>query len=192
MNKVKQIEKLNQQELDQNIQFEASWHQEYRNSAYIYIGSLPYEITETDLLTIFSQYGVPTHVKLARDYANRRKSKGFAFLKYEDWRSTVLAVDNLNGIKIKDRTISVDHTTYRPAVYQDEDDERMDKEWEAMVRKEMEKDFAEGVKKQEQPPAQHQLISEGQKEQSKQQTQNDDNEDDADLEDPMKNFLSKG
>ena len=29
------------------------------------------------------------------------KSKGFAFLKYEDQRSTVLAVDNFNGIKVR-------------------------------------------------------------------------------------------
>ena len=28
------------------------------------------------------------------------KSKGFAFLAYEDQRSTVLAVDNLNGIQV--------------------------------------------------------------------------------------------
>ncbi|ANZ74184.1 BA75_01487T0 [Komagataella pastoris] len=144
------------------------------------------------MLTIFSQYGVPTHVKLARDYSNGGKSKGFAFLKYEDWRSTVLAVDNLNGIRIKDRTIRVDHTTYRPTIYQDEDDERMDREWEAMVRKEMEKDFAEGVKEQKQQPAQQQLISQGQEEQSEQQSLNEDIEDDSDLEDPMKNFLSKG
>lgn len=37
------------------------------------------------------------------------KSKGFCFLCYEDQRSTVLAVDNLNGIKILNRTIRVDH-----------------------------------------------------------------------------------
>ncbi len=28
------------------------------------------------------------------------KSKGFAFVKYEDQRSTVLAVDNFNGVKV--------------------------------------------------------------------------------------------
>jgi hypothetical protein len=29
------------------------------------------------------------------------KSKGFAFVKYEDQRSTVLAVDNFNGIRVR-------------------------------------------------------------------------------------------
>jgi RNA recognition motif-containing protein len=28
------------------------------------------------------------------------KSKGFGFLKYEDQKSTILAVDNFNGIKV--------------------------------------------------------------------------------------------
>ena len=37
------------------------------------------------------------------------KSRGFAFLAYEDQRSTVLAVDNLNGARIGDRTVTVDH-----------------------------------------------------------------------------------
>jgi RNA recognition motif-containing protein len=37
------------------------------------------------------------------------KSKGFAFLMYEDQRSTILAVDNLNGAKVLDKTLRVDH-----------------------------------------------------------------------------------
>jgi RNA-binding motif X-linked protein 2 len=41
------------------------------------------------------------------------KSKGFAFLKYEDQRSTDLAVDNLGGSVIMGRTLKVDHTRYK-------------------------------------------------------------------------------
>lgn len=37
------------------------------------------------------------------------KSKGFCFLCYEDQKSTIIAVDNFNGIKILNRTIRVDH-----------------------------------------------------------------------------------
>jgi RNA recognition motif-containing protein len=37
------------------------------------------------------------------------ESRGFAFLAYEDQRSTNLAVDNLNGVSIDGRTIGVDH-----------------------------------------------------------------------------------
>lgn len=41
------------------------------------------------------------------------ESKGFAFLKYEDQRSTDLAVDNLGGTKIMNRVLRVDHTRYK-------------------------------------------------------------------------------
>lgn len=37
------------------------------------------------------------------------KPRGFAFLMYEDQRSTVLAVDNLNGANVRNRTLKVDH-----------------------------------------------------------------------------------
>lgn len=37
---------------------------------------------------------------LVRDKGTGR-SRGFAFLKYEDQRSTVLAVDNFNGVKAR-------------------------------------------------------------------------------------------
>lgn len=37
------------------------------------------------------------------------KSRGFAFVMYEDQRSTVLAVDNLNGSTVLGRTLRVDH-----------------------------------------------------------------------------------
>lgn len=37
------------------------------------------------------------------------KPRGFGFLMYEDQRSTVLAVDNLNGAQVLDRTLRVDH-----------------------------------------------------------------------------------
>ena len=42
------------------------------------------------------------------------KSKGFGFICYEDQRSTILAVDNLNGTQLCKRTIGVDHVhTYK-------------------------------------------------------------------------------
>ena len=41
------------------------------------------------------------------------KSRGFAFLKYEDQRSTDLAVDNLGGATVLGRVLKVDHTRYK-------------------------------------------------------------------------------
>lgn len=101
---------------------DASWHVDYRDTAYIYIGGLPFELSEGDIITIFSQFGEPTYVDLIRD-KETGKSKGFAFLKYEDQRSTDLAVDNLGGATILNRIIRVDHTRYRKKEEEGESDQ---------------------------------------------------------------------
>lgn len=112
MQSVRQIERLNQTELDKCIPPNASWHTDYRDTAYVYIGGLPYELSEGDIVTIFSQYGNPTHINLIRD-KETGKSKGFCFLKYEDQKSCDLAVDNLSGAGVMGRLLSVDHTRYK-------------------------------------------------------------------------------
>lgn len=83
-----------------------------RDTAYVYIGGLPFDLSEGDILTIFSQFGEPTYINLIRDKESG-KSKGFAFLKYEDQRSTDLAVDNLGGASVMGRVLKVDHTRYK-------------------------------------------------------------------------------
>ncbi len=98
---------------------EASWHADYRDTAYIFIGGLPFDLTEGDIVTIFSQFGEPVYVNLIRDKESG-KSKGFAFLKYEDQRSTDLAVDNLGGANVLGRTLKVDHTRYKRKDAEDE------------------------------------------------------------------------
>lgn len=52
--------------------------------------------------------GKVVDVNMVRDQDTGR-SRGFAFLAYEDQRSTVLAVDNLSGAKVAGRTIRVEH-----------------------------------------------------------------------------------
>ena len=59
-------------------------------------------------MAVFSQYGEVVDVNLVRA-EDTGKSRGFAFICYEDQRSTVLAVDNLNGAKVVGRIIKVDH-----------------------------------------------------------------------------------
>ncbi|XP_046382680.1 RNA-binding motif protein, X-linked 2-like isoform X2 [Ischnura elegans] len=109
---VKNIQKLSEQELKRN--FKTSWHDQYKDSAWIFIGGLPYDLTEGDVICVFSQYGEVVNLNLVRDKGTG-KSKGFCFLCYEDQRSTVLAVDNFNGMKILGRTIRVDHVNdYKP------------------------------------------------------------------------------
>lgn len=61
------------------------------------------------------------------------KPKGFAFLMYEDQRSTILAVDNLNGATILERTIRVDHVKdYKEKRIKNEDGEWVDPEEQSL------------------------------------------------------------
>ncbi len=112
---------------------EASWHTDYRDTAFVYFGGLPYELSEGDVVTIFSQYGEPVFLKLARD-KETGKSKGFGWLKYEDQRSTDLAVDNLGGATISGRMVRVDHARYK--LRDDEDPEEGKIGWEDIQRRE--------------------------------------------------------
>ncbi|KAL8920406.1 MAG: hypothetical protein Q9208_006287 [Pyrenodesmia sp. 3 TL-2023] len=121
MNTIREIQRLNKLELENGVAPEASWHRDHADSAYIYIGGLPFDLSEGDIITIFSQYGEPTFVKLVRD-KETGKSKGFAFLKYEDQRSTDLAVDNLGGATVMGRVLKVDHTRYKRKEDDEEDD----------------------------------------------------------------------
>ena len=66
-------------------------------------------MNEGDISTVFSQYyfkpethiryGEIVDVRLMRD-RKTGKSRGFCYIAYEDQRSTVLAVDNFNGIEV--------------------------------------------------------------------------------------------
>ena len=118
MNSVRAIQQLNKRELEAAITPEGSWHTDYRDTAFIYIGGLAFELSEGDIIAVFSQYGEPVWIKLARD-KETGKSRGFAWLKYEDQRSCDLAVDNLGGATLLDRVLRVDHTRYKP--HDDED-----------------------------------------------------------------------
>ncbi|TVY60867.1 Zinc finger CCCH domain-containing protein [Lachnellula suecica] len=130
MNGIRQIRELNKRELENGVSPDASWHADYRDTAYIFIGGLPLELSEGDVIAIFSQFGEPTYLNLVRD-KETGKSKGFAFLKYEDQRSTDLAVDNLGGAVIMGRTLKVDHTRYKKK--DDEPDEGIDLEEQSRI-----------------------------------------------------------
>ncbi|KAI4592093.1 hypothetical protein KJ359_011884 [Pestalotiopsis sp. 9143b] len=134
MNQIRQIQTLNKRELEAGIYDPAaSWHADYRDTAFVNFGGLPYNLTEGDVLAIFSQYGEPVFLKLARD-KETGKSKGFGWLKYEDQRSCDLAVDNLGGAEIAGRLVRVDHARYKSRDDEDESEFRVG--WEDLKRKE--------------------------------------------------------
>ena len=123
------------------------------DSAYIHISGLDYELTEGDVIVIFSQYMNPLRmqspslrclvfrygevmdVNLPRD-KNTGKTRGFAFLMYEDQRSTVLAVDNLNGATVRNRTLKVDHVkNYKQPKVKGEDGEFQEQDEQSLNAK---------------------------------------------------------
>jgi len=92
-------------------------------------------LTEGDVITIFSQYGEIMDINMPRD-KETGKPKGFAFLMYEDQRSTVLAVDNLNGAKVLERTLRVDHVkNYKQPGSRGEDGEWIEPEEQSLNAK---------------------------------------------------------
>lgn len=109
MNNVEAIGKLNAREIELGIAgTSASWHAKYASSGVVYVGGLQAVLTEGDVLSIFEQYGIVVHVNLLRD-EKTGTPRGFCFLEYSDPRSAVLAVDNLNGTQVLERTLRVDH-----------------------------------------------------------------------------------
>ena len=63
---VREIQRINERELELGLHGSGSWHDQYKDSAYIYVGGLPYDLTEGDVLTIFSQYGEIVNIHLPK------------------------------------------------------------------------------------------------------------------------------
>ncbi|KAF2291638.1 hypothetical protein GH714_027759 [Hevea brasiliensis] len=103
---VKRIQNINSKEAELGISEDASWHAKYKDSAYVFVGDM----------------GI-VDVNLVRD-KDTGKSKGFAFIAYEDQRSTNLAVDNLNGAEVAGRIVRVDHVTKYKKKEEDEETEQ--------------------------------------------------------------------
>ncbi|GMT05567.1 hypothetical protein PENTCL1PPCAC_27741 [Pristionchus entomophagus] len=129
---IKNQNKLNEREIAMGIagDLSRSWHQVYKDSAWVYIGGLPYDLTEGDVISVFSQWGEVVNINLIRD-AKTGKSKGFCFLCYKDQRSTVLSVDNFNGISLLNRMLRVDHVEeYKVPKYKEDADDETKRLWE--------------------------------------------------------------
>lgn len=53
---VKRTQQINQKEASLGISDEASWHAKYKDSAYVFVGGVPFDLTEGDLVAVFAQY----------------------------------------------------------------------------------------------------------------------------------------
>ena len=62
--------KMNEKELAAGVAgTKNSWHYEYKDSAWIFLGGLPYEMTEGDVICMFSQYGEPVRLRFVLENA---------------------------------------------------------------------------------------------------------------------------
>ena len=55
MNVIQEIKRINELEMKANISGGASWHDDYKDTAWVFVGGLPLELTEGDVLCVMSQ-----------------------------------------------------------------------------------------------------------------------------------------
>ena len=72
----------------------------------IYVGNLPYEVTEEDLKEAFEVFGEVETVRVLKGYGSGR-SKGFGFVEMSNNTDAQLATDGLNDKDLKGRTLKV-------------------------------------------------------------------------------------
>ncbi|MBC8318711.1 MAG: RNA-binding protein [Desulfobulbaceae bacterium] len=72
----------------------------------IYVGQLPYDVNESELKELFSEFGEIASVNLIMDHFSG-KSKGFAFIDMPNNSEADTAVKALNKSKFKAREIKV-------------------------------------------------------------------------------------
>jgi RNA recognition motif-containing protein len=72
----------------------------------VYVGNLPYNTTEEDLRTLFTQAGTVASVALIKDRDTGR-SKGFAFVEMSSQSEAEKAIQTFNGYSLGDRPLKV-------------------------------------------------------------------------------------
>jgi RNA recognition motif-containing protein len=85
--------------------------QEYTNMR-LYVGGLPYQTTEHDLIELFEQIGQVIEVTVITDRDTGR-SKGFGFVEMGDEQAARTAIEQLNGTLLGNRTITVNEARER-------------------------------------------------------------------------------
>src|SRR6266705_4172800 len=78
----------------------------------LYVGGLPYQTTEQDLIDLFGQVGQVTEASVITDRDTGR-SKGFGFVEMSDEQEARSAIERLNGTTMGDRTITVNQARER-------------------------------------------------------------------------------
>lgn len=67
LTQIRNTQKISKQEIELGLSDKSSWHDRFKHSAYIFVGGLPFNLTEGDLLAIFAQYGELVDLNVCRD-----------------------------------------------------------------------------------------------------------------------------
>ena len=78
----------------------------------LYVGGLPYQTTEQDLIDLFSQGGEVASAVVITDRDTGR-SKGFGFVEMNDEQEARSAIERFNGATLGSRTITVNEARER-------------------------------------------------------------------------------
>lgn len=76
----------------------------------VYLGSIPYDQTEQQILDLCQTIGPVTALKMMFD-PTTGKSKGYAFIEFKDLSTSASAVRNLNGYTLGSRSLKCGYTT---------------------------------------------------------------------------------
>ena len=72
----------------------------------IYVGNLPYGITENELQDLFGEYGSVVSVNVIKD-RDTGNSKGFGFVEMELEQEAMVAIEKLHGTRVNKNKIRV-------------------------------------------------------------------------------------
>ncbi|HCV20602.1 MAG: RNA-binding protein [Arenicellales bacterium] len=78
----------------------------------IYVGNLPYNVTEDDLRALFAEFGDVSSAKLIID-RDTGQSKGFGFVEMSDEGAGQKAIDDVNGREVSGRSLKVNQARPR-------------------------------------------------------------------------------
>ena len=69
----------------------------------LYVKNLPFKLSDKDLYAIFGKYGAVRQIRIG----NAKKTRGTAFVVYEDIFDAKRAQENLNGFNVDGRYLIV-------------------------------------------------------------------------------------
>jgi len=79
----------------------------------IYVGNLPYEVTDADLQGYFGQFGQVASARVVMDKITGR-AKGFGFIEMPDRTEALKAIESTNGKDFKGRSLRVNESQPKP------------------------------------------------------------------------------